>query len=94
MVSPSFETNTQGQYTIPNVQSGDLLMRFVHPQRVTRSTRPIKLLPGETLTRDATLRPGTIHGKVFQPDGVTPVIAQLSIRVPRPEQLRADSVGA
>ncbi|HTG86769.1 MAG TPA: Ig-like domain-containing protein, partial [Pyrinomonadaceae bacterium] len=81
------QTNAQGQYTISNVQSGDLLMRFVHPKGYAVNS-PIKLLPGETLTRDATLRPGTIHGKVFQPDGVTPVIAQLTIRVPRPEPTR------
>jgi hypothetical protein len=79
------ETNAQGQYTITGVESGDLLMRFVDTEKQYAVNTPIKLLPGETLTKDATFRPGTIHGKVFQPDGVTPTIAQLTVYVSRPE---------
>jgi hypothetical protein len=78
-------TNAQGQYTITGVQSGDLLMRFVDTGKGYAVNTPVKLLPGETLTKDATFRPGTIHGKVFQPDGVTPTIAELSVYVSRPE---------
>src|SRR4029453_9885353 len=57
-------------------------IRFVEPENGYAVNTPVKLLPGETLTRDATFRPGSIHGKVFQPDGVTPTIAQLSVYVP------------
>ena len=77
-----FNTNAQGQYTIPNIPSGDYPLRIVDSTKGYAINTAIKLLPGETLTRDATFRPGTIHGKVFQPDGVTPTIAQLTIYVP------------
>ncbi|HKU73806.1 MAG TPA: LamG-like jellyroll fold domain-containing protein [Pyrinomonadaceae bacterium] len=81
-------TNSQGRYTIANAPPGDYTLRVVDEARGYAVNSQVKLLPGETLTRDATFRPGTIHGKVFQPDGVTPTIAQLSIRVPRPEPAR------
>ena len=81
-------TNAQGHYTIPNVQPGDFTLRVVDTAKGYAVNAQIKLLPGETLTRDATFRPGTIHGKVFQPDGVTPTIAQLSVYVPHPELAR------
>jgi hypothetical protein len=79
------DANAQGQYTITGVTPGDLIMRFVDPTTHNAVNSPIKLLPGETLTKDATFRPGTVHGKVFQPDGVTPTIAQLTVYVGRPE---------
>ncbi len=75
----------KGQYTITGVQPGDLTIRFVDPEKEYAINTPVKLLPGEMLTKDATFRPGTIHGKVYQPDGVTPTIAQLTVYVPRPE---------
>ena len=80
------ETDSQGHYTITGVPSGDLIMRFVDIGKGFVVNTPVKLLPGETLTRDATFKPGTIHGKVFQPDGVTGAIAQVSIYAPHPEQ--------
>ena len=79
------DTNAQGQYVITGVQSGDVTIRFVDPEKHYAVNTPAKLLPGETLIKDATFRPGTIHGKVYQPDGVTPTIAQLTVYVPRPE---------
>ncbi len=87
------QTNAQGQYTIPNVTPGDLILRFVDGTKGYTINSSVKLLPGETLTRDATFRPGTIHGKVFQPDGVTPVIAQLSVYIPHPELTRGPGWG-
>ncbi len=81
-------TNSQGRYTIANAPPGDYTLRVMDEGKGFAVNSQVKLLPGETLTRDATFRPGTIHGKVFQPDGVTPTIAQLSIRVPRPELAR------
>lgn len=89
----SFNTNAQGQYTIPNIQPGDFTLRIVDEAKGYAVNTPIKLLPGEILTRDATFRPGTIHGKVFQPDGVTPTIAQLSIYVPHADLTRGFSWG-
>lgn len=83
-----FNTNSQGHYTIANAPPGDYTLRVVDEAKGLAVNSQVKLLPGETLTRDATFRPGTIHGKVFQPDGVTPTIAQLSIRVPRAELAR------
>jgi hypothetical protein len=88
-----FNTNAQGQYTIPDIQPGDLTLRIVDTTKGYAVNTQIKLLPGETLTRDATFRPGTIHGKVFQPDGVTPTIAQLSVYVPHADLTRGFNWG-
>ncbi|HBB87753.1 MAG TPA: hypothetical protein DC047_09075, partial [Blastocatellia bacterium] len=87
------DTDAQGHYTIPRVQPGELLLRFVDPSKGYALNTSVKLAPGETLTRDATFRPGTIHGKVYQPDGVTPTLAQLSLYVPRPDMTQGFSWG-
>ena len=87
------DTDAQGHYTIPNVTPGDLLLRFVDLAKGFVVNTPVKLLPGETLTRDATFRPGTIHGKVFQPDGVTGAISQINIYA-RTQNCFPDRAGA
>ncbi len=79
-----YDTNAQGQYTIPNVQPGQVNLRFVDLSKSLAINSKVTLLPGETLTRDATFNPGKVHGKVYQPDGVTPTMAQISVYVPRP----------
>ncbi len=88
-----YDTDTQGHYTIPNVLPGQIVLRFVDVTRNNAINIHIALTPGETLTRNATFRPGKLHGKVFQPDGVTPTIAQVSIYTPRPYPVQGPEWG-
>ncbi|HEV2764003.1 MAG TPA: carboxypeptidase regulatory-like domain-containing protein, partial [Pyrinomonadaceae bacterium] len=78
-------TDAQGNYRIPFVRpNSQFTLRFVETQRQLAVNMPVILTPGETLTRNATLRPGRISGRVTQPDGVTPVVADVAVRAPRP----------
>jgi hypothetical protein len=79
------DTDGQGRYTLENVEPNtNHLLRIVHVGKKLGVNMPVIFSPGETLTRDATFRPGSIHGRVYQPDGVTPVLAQVTIYSPVP----------
>ena len=88
------ETAADGSYTLNNVQANaPLTLRFVHVSKSLAVNTPVIMTPGETLTRDATFAPGSIHGKVYQPDGVTPTIAQVSLFAPRPYLQEGEAFG-
>jgi hypothetical protein len=73
-------TDAQGAYTLRNVignTAGTLV--FIHPNKKLGINQPLVLASGETVTRNATFRPSTVHGKVLKPDGVTGTVAQLII---------------
>ncbi|HJQ33117.1 MAG TPA: LamG-like jellyroll fold domain-containing protein [Pyrinomonadaceae bacterium] len=79
------ETDSQGAYRLENVMTGaPVLLRFVDEKKALAVNMSVILSPGETLTRDATLRTGTIRGRVTQPDGVTGVIADVALFTPKP----------
>jgi hypothetical protein len=79
------ETDAQGSYRLENVPTGgSVLLRFVDQEKELAVNMSVILSPGETLTRDATFRPGTIRGRVTQPDGVTGTVADVAVFAPRP----------
>jgi PA14 domain/Concanavalin A-like lectin/glucanases superfamily/Bacterial Ig-like domain/Carboxypeptidase regulatory-like domain len=79
------ETDAQGHYSLAGVRpNADLTLRFVDEGRQLVVNMPVRVRPGETQTKDATFRPATIRGRVFQPDGATGTVAQLSVHVPLP----------
>ena len=78
-------TDAQGRYTLNGVQSGtSLTLRFIHPQGKLFVNTDVFLNPGETLSRNATFRPARIHGKITQPDGVTPVVTGINYKTLKP----------
>ncbi len=78
-------TDAQGRYSLSDVQSGtNLTLRFVHPQGRLFVNTEVFLNPGETLSRNAAFRPGKIHGRITQPNGVTPVAAGVSLATSKP----------
>ncbi|RPJ56396.1 MAG: hypothetical protein EHM23_23690, partial [Acidobacteria bacterium] len=73
-------TNSQGAYVLPNVPPGhSFTLRFIDPTKRLGANQPLKLAPGETLTRNVTFHPAAISGKVFQPDGQTGAVARLTV---------------
>lgn len=79
------KTDAQGRYTLDTVESGrNLTIRFVHPQGRLFVNTNVFLNPGETLSRNATFKSGRIHGKITQPDGVTPVLAGVYLKTVKP----------
>jgi protocatechuate 3,4-dioxygenase beta subunit len=79
------ETDSQGNYRLENVPTGHpITLRFVDEEKALAVNMSVVLSPGETLTRDATLRSGNIRGRITQPDGVTGVIADVAIFAQRP----------
>lgn len=79
------ETDAQGRYRLENVPTGhSVTLRFVDEEKALAVNMPVVLSPGETLTRDVTLRSGSIRGRITQPDGVTGVIADVAIFAQRP----------
>jgi hypothetical protein len=78
------ETNSQGRYQINNISSGSYILRVVLESRRLFVNQGIILVAGETLTRNVTLYPGKIHGRIAQPDGVTSVIATVQGKVQLP----------
>jgi hypothetical protein len=79
------ETDTQGNYKLQNVRpNSQLTLRFVDTGKGLAVNMPVIVLSGETLIRNATFRPGSIHGKIYQPDGTTPTVAQLTAYVSHP----------
>lgn len=82
-------TDVQGRYTLNNVESGrELTIRFVHPQSRLFINTNVFLNPGETLSRNATFKPARVHGKITQPDGVTPVVTGVSFKTLKPSMLQ------
>ena len=77
------ETDSQGHYRLENVPTGSVLLRFVDEEKALAANMTVTLSPGETLTRDATIRSGTIRGRITQPDGVTGVIADVAVYAQR-----------
>ncbi|MDT7780154.1 MAG: large repetitive protein [Acidobacteriota bacterium] len=78
-------TDAQGAYTLNNVApNSELTLRFVEASKGLVVNTPVILQSGETLVRDATFRPGSIHGHVYQPDGVTTAVAPVTAFVPLP----------
>lgn len=73
------QTDGQGRYTLNAVASGYQTIRFVYPSRRQVVNTNVFLNPGETLTRNATFRPSKIHGRITQPDGVTPAAATVNL---------------
>ncbi|HEX7314765.1 MAG TPA: LamG-like jellyroll fold domain-containing protein [Pyrinomonadaceae bacterium] len=87
------ETDALGRYTLAGVRpNADLTLRFVDTARLLVINTPVRLRPGQTLTKDATLRPGSIRGKVFQPDGA-PTLADVGVYVPRPSLMPGPKFG-
>ncbi|MBV8856458.1 MAG: carboxypeptidase regulatory-like domain-containing protein, partial [Acidobacteria bacterium] len=79
------QTDGLGHYKLPNVTPNEqLTLRVFDTKTMFVSNLEIRLAPGETLTRDVTFRPGTIRGRVTQPDGVTGTVADLQVYSPRP----------
>lgn len=79
------DTDEQGRYTLTNITpNSELILRFVETEKKLVINMPVFLASGETLSRSATFRPASLHGKVFQPDGITPTLAQVEIHVPSP----------
>ncbi|HQU82396.1 MAG TPA: Ig-like domain-containing protein [Pyrinomonadaceae bacterium] len=73
------QTDAQGRYSLTAVASGNQTIRFVYPARRQVVNTSVFLNPGETLTRNATFRPSKIHGRITQPDGVTPAVATVNL---------------
>lgn len=87
-------TDSQGRYTLNDVQSGTgITIRFVDPQGRLYVNTDVILNPGETLSRNATFKSGAIHGKITQPDGVTPVVTGVSLTTLRPRLTQDASFG-
>lgn len=87
-------TDSQGRYTLSDVQSGaDLVLRFVHPQGKLFVNTEVRLNAGETLSRNAIFRSGKIHGRITQPNGVTPVVAGVDLKTLRPQLAQNASFG-
>jgi hypothetical protein len=83
-----------GAYTLNNLPpNAELTLRFVDVGKGLVVNTPVRLQTGETLTRDATFKPGTIRGRVFQPDGVTTAVAPVTAYVPRPVLFQGGSFG-
>jgi protocatechuate 3,4-dioxygenase beta subunit len=79
------QTDAQGNYRLTNVAPNtQLTLRFFETKKMLGVNMPVILSPGETLSRNVTFRPGTIRGRVTQPDGVTGAVADLQIFTPRP----------
>jgi len=78
-------TNSQGAYVLPNVPPGNpFTLRIVDPTGRLAVNQKVQLGPGETLIRIVTFHPASIGGRVFQPDGQTGAVAQVSLYVPQP----------
>ncbi|HEX8185844.1 MAG TPA: carboxypeptidase-like regulatory domain-containing protein, partial [Blastocatellia bacterium] len=78
-------TDAQGAYTLKNVSgNASYILRFVHPNGKLAVNQPVVIAQGESLERNATFRPSTLRGRVFQPDGVVGTVAQLSVSTLRP----------
>ena len=78
------QADAQGNYRLNAVSpSTQLYLRYVKADKYLSVIMPVVLSPGETLTRDVTFRPGTIRGRVTQPDGVTGTIADVNVFSPR-----------
>lgn len=78
-------TDEQGRYTLSNVTPNRrFTLRFVDTARSLAINAEVTLRPGDTLTRDATFRPGRISGKVFQPDGLLGTGADILLFTQRP----------
>ncbi|HWS88659.1 MAG TPA: carboxypeptidase regulatory-like domain-containing protein, partial [Pyrinomonadaceae bacterium] len=79
------QTDTQGRYTVKNVKPNtNVTLRFVDLGKNYVINMPVVVTPGEVLTRNATFRPGSIHGRVTQPDGVSGSASPLSVFSPMP----------
>lgn len=79
------QTDADGRYTVKNVKpNAAVTLRFVDLGRNYVINMPVVVTPGETLTRNATFRPGAIRGRVTQPDGVTGAASPLSVYSPMP----------
>ncbi|HVF42305.1 MAG TPA: LamG-like jellyroll fold domain-containing protein, partial [Pyrinomonadaceae bacterium] len=79
------QTDGQGNYNLPRVSPNtQLTLRFILVNKAYGYNLDVRLSPGETLTRDVTFRPGTIRGRVTQPDGVTGVVADVSVYTQKP----------
>ncbi len=89
-----FLTDAQGRYTVRNVQpNAGLTLRFVEAAKSLVINMPVVVSPGETLVRDVTFRPGSIHGRVTQPDGTTGTAAHLKIYTPVPNMTEGEHWG-
>jgi hypothetical protein len=79
-------TDEQGRYTLQNVTPNKrLTLRFVDVSKGLVINTPVTLRPGDILTRDATFRPGQIHGRIFEPGGTTGTQSDLLIFTQRPD---------
>ncbi|HEY7545949.1 MAG TPA: carboxypeptidase-like regulatory domain-containing protein, partial [Blastocatellia bacterium] len=74
------QTDSQGRYTLRNVQANTIFtLRFVHPNNRLAVNFSAFVLPGETIVRNATFRSAAVRGKIYQPDGVTGTVAELTV---------------
>lgn len=73
-------TDSQGRYTIGNVRANTLLtLRFVHPNNRLAVNLNTFVSPGQSIERNATFKSAGLRGRIFQPDGVTGTVAELTI---------------
>jgi uncharacterized GH25 family protein len=88
------QTDANGLYTLNNVSANtSYTLRFVHPGQTLAVNQPIVVAAGETVSRDATFRPAAIHGKIFQPDGVTGTVAGVTLFSPLPTLDQGEAFG-
>jgi hypothetical protein len=88
------QTDPTGSYSISPAPTGTYTLRVVHPNNQLAVNSPITLLAGENLVRDIVFpAPASVHGKVFQPDGVTGCVAQITAFFQRPSLLSNSDFG-
>ena len=87
-------TDAAGRYTLNNVDvNTNFTLRFVDRPRKLAINISTRVAPGETLVRNATFNPSKIHGRITQPDGVTPTLAQVRVNVPSVDLTEGISFG-
>lgn len=87
-------TNAQGQYTISGVAANTALtVRFVDVTRKLAVNTPTVVAAGATVIRNAVLSAGTLHGRITQPDGTTPTVAQVQVNYSAPSLTNDESFG-